>query len=209
MTLPEHMSNHWWWRPGWSVGRRFYAWHLVFEGQADVHRFADRYRAALVGVDGLDPIPDQWLHLTMQGIDFTDEIDKSSVDDIVTAARERLAAVPVFDLTLSAPVLDPEAVLVPVQPHEPVRAVRDAIRAAVGDVLPAVPEKTEGFRPHVSLAYSNSDGPAAEIGTVLAAVDVPPATAHITSAELIVLHRDNRMYEWKPYAQVTLGRART
>ncbi|MEW1723357.1 2'-5' RNA ligase family protein [Streptomyces sp. NPDC093109] len=198
------MSNHWWWRPGWSTGSRFYTWHLTFDGQLDVHRFADEYRTSLAGADGLDLIPDQWLHLTMQGIGFVNDIDRADVDAVVDAARHRLAAVPPFDLKLSAPILDPEAVLVPVRPHEPVCAVRDAIRAAIGDVL-EVPEKAEGFRPHVSLAYSNSDGPAAAIGSVLGAVDVPPATARIASAELIVIHRDNRMYEWETYARVPLG----
>lgn len=204
-TRPEYMRDHWWWRPGWNVGRRFYTWHLTFGGQKDVHRFAGQYRTALAGAEGLDPIPDQWLHLTMQGIGFIDEVDQADVDAVVDAARVRLAAVPAFDITLSAPILDPEAVLVPVQPGEPVRAVRDAIRAAIGDVLPEVPEKADGFHPHVSVAYSNNEGPAVSIEQALGATDVPPAAAHIESAELIVLHRDNRMYEWEPYARADLG----
>jgi 2'-5' RNA ligase len=204
-TRSEYMRDHWWWRPGWNVGRRFYTWHLTFGGQEDVHRFAERYRAVLPGDGRLDPIPDQWLHLTMQGIGFIDEVDRADVDAIVDAARVRLAAVPAFDIALSAPVLDPEAVLVPVHPGEPVRAVRDAIRTAIGDVLPEVPEKADGFRPHVSVAYSNSDGPADSIGQALEAANVPTAAAHIDSAELIVLHRDNQMYEWEPYASVGIG----
>lgn len=83
--------------------------------------------------------------------------------------------------------------------------VRDAIRAAIGDVLPEVPERAEGFRPHLSVAYSSSDGPAAPIHEALAAVTAPPAAARIRSAELIVLHRDNQMYEWAPFARVPLG----
>ncbi|MEV7817790.1 2'-5' RNA ligase family protein, partial [Streptomyces flaveolus] len=31
------------------------------------------------------------------------------------------------------------------------------------------------------------------------------AQARITSAELIVIHRDNQMYEWEPFATVPLG----
>ncbi|WP_326811615.1 2'-5' RNA ligase family protein [Streptomyces scopuliridis] len=199
------MRNHWWWRPGWNVGRRFYTWHLTFGGQKDVHRFAEQYRTALAGAEGLDLVPDQWLHLTMQGIGFIDEVNQADVDAIVEASRARLAAVPAFDITLSAPILDPEAVLVPVQPEQPVRAVRDAIRAAIGDVLPEVPEEAEGFRPHVSVGYSRSEDRADAIGQALDAADVQPAAARIESAELIVIHRDNRMYEWEPYARVELG----
>ncbi len=121
------------------------------------------------------------------------------------AARTRLAAVPAFDLRIGPEVLDPEAVLLHVHPDGPVRAVRDAIRDAIGDVLGEVPEKAEGFTPHVSVAYSAGDGPAEPIARALAGLDLRPAQARISSAELIVIHRDNQMYEWEPFATVLLG----
>lgn len=201
----ETMRNHWWWRPGWTVGRRFYTWHLTFEGQADVQRMAGAYRAGLAGTGGLTPIPDRWLHLTMQGVGFVGEAEENKVRSVVEAAGVRLAKVPAFDLEIGPAILDPEAVLLRVQPDGPVRAVRDAIRAAIGDVLPEVPERADGFTPHVSVAYSAADGPAAPVADALAGLGVPPAMARITSAELIVLHRDNRMYEWESFAQVPLG----
>ncbi|WP_371655426.1 MULTISPECIES: 2'-5' RNA ligase family protein [unclassified Streptomyces] len=204
-TEPEHMRDHWWWRPGWSVGRSFYTWHLTFEGQPDVHRFAADYRAALGPVGGLDLIPDEWLHLTMQGLGFVGEFPESAATAIEQAARRRLAEVPAFEVTLNAPIVDPEAILVPVRPDAPVRAVRDAIRAAVGDVLPEVPERAEGFTPHVSLGYSHGTGPAEPYVKALATLDVEPARARISHAELILINRDDLMYEWTPFAKVPLG----
>ncbi|MFI9343309.1 2'-5' RNA ligase family protein [Streptomyces sp. NPDC052773] len=203
---PESMRNHWWWRPGWSVGRRFYTWHLTFEGQTDVHRLAGEYRAALAPLgDLLTPIPDRWLHLTMQGIGFVGEAKEPDVHAIVEVARERLAAVPSFDIRIGPVVLHSEAVLLPVHPDGPVRQVRDAIRASIGEVLGEVPEKAESFTPHVSVAYSAADGPAAPIMEALRELDPEPARARISSAELIIIHRDNRMYEWEPFATVSLG----
>lgn len=205
-TQQEAMRNHWWWRPGWSVGRRFYTWHLTFEGQEDVHRLATEYRTALAPLrDILTPIPDQWLHLTMQGIGFVGETSEHDIQAIVDAAHTSLAAVPAFDLQIGPAVLDPEAVLLHVHPDSPVRAVRDAIRNAIGDVLGEIPEKAEGFTPHVSVAYSAGNGPAAPIAQILASLDPAPARAQIASAELIVIHRDNHMYEWEPYAKVPFG----
>lgn len=204
---PAQMRNHWWWRPGWSTGRRFYTWHLVFDGQDDVHRLAAQYRDALEDVGGLSLIPDQWLHLTMQGVGFVGEVPEHDVERIVEAARTRLAAVPAFDIELGADpvVLDPEAILFPVKPAEPVAQVRTAIRTALGDVLAEVPESAEGFRPHVSVAYSAADGPVAPIEQALATVDAQPARARIATAELIVLHRDHRMYEWETHTRLNLG----
>ncbi|MFC8671493.1 2'-5' RNA ligase family protein [Streptomyces griseorubiginosus] len=205
-TQTETMRNHWWWRPGWNVGRRFYTWHLTFDGQDDVHRLAAEYRSALAPLgDVLTPIPDRWLHLTMQGIGFVGETKEQDVNSIVDAARARLAAIPAFDLQIGPEVLDPEAVLLRVRPDDPVRAVRNAIREAIGDVLGEVPEKAEGFTPHVSVAYSAGDGPAEPIAQILSGINLTPAQARISSAELIVIHRDNQMYEWESFANVPLG----
>ncbi|MGA5506049.1 2'-5' RNA ligase family protein [Streptomyces umbrinus] len=205
-SQPDTMRNHWWWRPGWSVGRRFYTWHLTFEGQDAVHRLAAEYRSALAPLgDALTPIPDQWLHLTMQGIGFVGEAKETDVHAITDAVRIRLAAISAFDLQLGPAVLDPEAVLLHVEPDGPVRAVRGAIREAITDVLGEAPEKAEGFTPHVSVAYSAGDGPAEPIAHVLAGLNVTPAAAHISTAELIVIHRDNQMYEWETFAKIPLG----
>lgn len=205
-TQPETMRNHWWWRPGWSVGRRFYTWHLTFEGQDDVHRLAAEYRSALAPLGPtLTPIPDKWLHLTMQGVGFVGETKEADVHVIAEAAGARLAAVPAFDLQVGPETLDPEAVLLHVHPDGPVRAVRDAIRAVIGEVVGEVPEKAEGFTPHVSVAYSTGDGPSSPVAEVLTGLNVTPATAHISSAELIVIHRDSQMYEWESFANVPLG----
>ncbi|MGW5683726.1 2'-5' RNA ligase family protein [Nonomuraea sp. NPDC003754] len=202
----EQMANHWWWRPGWKQGRRFYAWHITFDDQPEVHRLARHYREGLAGVPGLDLVPDQCLHLTMQGLGFVDEVPEEDVHAIIKAATTRLAGIPPFDITLDRPRVTPEAIRWEAAPADPPAAVRDAIRAAIDDVWPHVPEPAEGFAAHVSIAYSNADGSAGPVSTALAAIDTPPAVARIGSAELIVLGRDRQMYEWETFATVPLGR---
>lgn len=205
MTEPSRMADHWWWRPGWSTGRRFLTWHLTFEGQSEVHRLAADYRRTLAEVPGLDLIPNQWLHLTMQGLGFADEVSTKDVEAVVDAARSRLAELPAFDVTIDRPTVTPEAIRWEAAPGEPVAAVRLAIRAAIADVWPLVPEREDGFGPHISIAYSNADVPAAPALGAVAAAPSAPATARISSAELILLGRDRQMYEWEPLATVPLG----
>ncbi|MFE9608739.1 2'-5' RNA ligase family protein [Streptomyces sp. NPDC006012] len=205
-THPANMRDHWWWRPGWSVGRRFYTWHLTFEGQDDVQQLASEYRNALAPLgDVLTLIPDRWLHLTMQGIGFVGEVKEQDVRAIVDAARPRLGAVPAFDARIGPVVVDPEAVLLPVHPDDAVCAVRDAVRGAIGEVRGDIPEEAGGFRPHVSVAYSADYGPAQPIIQALDGVGVVLAQARVSKADLIVIHRDNHMYEWEPFATVHLG----
>jgi hypothetical protein len=39
----QAMRDHWWWRPGWGVGRSFYTWHITFDDQPAVDRLAAEY----------------------------------------------------------------------------------------------------------------------------------------------------------------------
>lgn len=198
------LMNHWWWRPGWREGRRFYTWHLTFQDAPEVHRLAADYRRALAPVPGLTLVPDQWLHLTMQGLGFVGEVKERDVDAIVALAAVHLTDVQPFELLLTRPTITPEAIRWDPDSTGPA-AVRDAIRAAIGQVWPQVPEPAKDFGAHLTIAYSSADGPDTAVRAALDAVNVPPATARITAAELIVLNRDHRMYEWTTRARVPLG----
>ncbi|RLV08552.1 hypothetical protein CTZ27_07095 [Streptomyces griseocarneus] len=199
------MANHWWWRPGWREGRRFYTWHFTFQGAAEVHRSAAEYRQALQDVPGLDLVPDRWLHLTMQGLGFVDEVAEEDVRAIVDAASARLRSVPAFELTLHRPEITPEAIRWEAYPAPPPATVRDEIRDAIAEVWDVVPEAPGGFAPHVSIAYSSAEAPAAPVAEALERVRPEPAKVTLDSVELIVLGRDRRMYEWEEHARVPLG----
>lgn len=206
----DRLRNHWWWRPGWRQGRHFHACHLTFDNQPDLHNLIERYQNALRPFTGLDLIPRRWLHLTTQGIGYTDEITESEIDDIATVIRVRLNQLPTPVVSFQRPVVRQEAIYLPAEPPEPLAAVRTQIRAAIAEALGAerLPEQREqraGFRPHVSLAYSNCDQPAEPISHALSLVPANPVTVTITHASLLVLHRDQQMYEWTGEEQIGIG----
>lgn len=203
----EVMRDHWWWRPGWRVGRSFYTWHVTFDDQPAAHQLAADYTPIFEDVPTLDPIPVRWLHLTMQGIGFTDEVDRADVDAIVHAARDRCGELDPFTITLGPARVDPEALMLPVSPTEPIAHLRTTIRAAIADVwgLDNVPEDPDGFRPHVTLAYSNSAGSAAPISQRLREKVITSADITVHRVTLISLNRDRRTYQWTDVAAVELG----
>jgi 2'-5' RNA ligase len=96
----------------------------------------------------------------------------------------------------------------PVRPVEPLAAVRDTIRAAIGDVwsIERVPEAANGYRPHVSLGYSNSASPAEPIADALARHGERTAEVNVSAVSLIDLNRDRKAYEWIEIVKVPLGR---
>ncbi|MGH3697173.1 MAG: hypothetical protein ACRDRX_24855 [Pseudonocardiaceae bacterium] len=67
----------------------------------------------------------------MQGIGFTDEVDRADIDVIVDAARDRCAELAPFTIALGPGKVDPEALMLLALPAEPVIRLRAAIRAAI------------------------------------------------------------------------------
>lgn len=68
-----------------------------------------------------------------------------------------------------------------------------------------MPENADGLRPHVSLAYSNTAGPAEPIVQRLEAQSVTAAEITIHRAALIDLNRNHRTYEWTDIATADLA----
>ena len=83
--------------------------------------------------------------------------------------------------------------------------MRAALRAAIADVWSddQVPDTSE-WTPHVSLAYSNAAGPAEPYIAALASCTDTAETV-IGSVQLIVLGRDQRVYEWSTLADLQLS----
>jgi 2'-5' RNA ligase len=200
---PNHMADHWWWRPGWHAGRRMYTWHFTFEGQPAVADLAATYQEKLAALPGLVLVPARWLHLTTQGLAFTDEISGAEVDAVVGAAADRVRAIAPQQVALGPASVTPEAILLDVSPADGLAAVRRELRTAITAVLG--PDRLlEGadWTAHVSVAYSATDAPAAPYVDAVAAKETTDCV--ISSVDLIELNRDNRMYEWTLRATIPL-----
>jgi hypothetical protein len=182
-----------------------YTWHFTFDGQTALHELVDAYQQRLAGMPGLDPIPRQWLHLTTQGIGFTDEVPEADVDAIIEASRERLADVPRAVVKMGPAVVDPEVVRLEVRPVDALTPVRRALRDAIAVVRGAEQVgESDDWTPHVSVAYSNAAGP---MEPYLKVLDPPlePVSLEIPHVQLIVLERDTHLYQWQTRAVIALG----
>ncbi|MGB6162478.1 MAG: 2'-5' RNA ligase family protein [Pseudonocardiaceae bacterium] len=203
----HNLRNHWWWRPGWHEGRTFYTWHLTFANQPTVHRLTTAYQGALADVPGLDLIPTEWLHITMQGLGFTDEITKADAHTIAEAVRPLLADIPAPTLVFHRPTLRSEAIALTPRPADAIRLIRARIRDAIGHVWNPnnIPETADGYEPHLSLAYVNTPISAATLRKALDTISPEPTNATLTTASLITLERTGHLYHWTPFAVLYLG----
>ncbi|MFI7517545.1 2'-5' RNA ligase family protein [Micromonospora echinofusca] len=204
-NLPT-LTEHWYWRPGWHAGRHFYTWHLTFQQQPALHHHVTNLQQQLAPLPGLDLVPLDGLHLTTQGIGFTDEVPDNDIHAIVAEARQRCATLPPLELSLGPVDPDAEGIGLLVQPWNPVERVRTTIRAAIAAVWPVVPEPADEFRPHVTIAYSGAPAPTAPIRARLTELrHLPPVPATIDEVSLIALRREDRTYRWSTVATAPLN----
>jgi 2'-5' RNA ligase len=201
----SQVAYHWWWRPGWEVGRRFYTFHVTFSDGPAVQSLAAKARERLARQPPLDLVPEEWLHLTMQGVGFADEVSDSDLSAVVSAARNELAVVSPVTVMIGPPVVASEGVTCWASPPRALDPVRDAVRAGIAGAWgpERVPETAE-WSAHVSVAYAAADGPGDPIEAALDGLsDVAEAT--IRTVDLIRLRRDQRVYEWDTVASLPLG----
>lgn len=206
-TDADALADHWWWRPGWKVGTRFYAWHLTIEDQPQLQMLIQAYQQQLSHLASVDIVPTEWLHLTTQGLGHLADVPDDQRNLIIDAVRRKLAKLPPATVTFHRPVLHREAVVLPPTDPRPLVAVRTAIRAGIAEVwgLDQVPDQPDGFRPHISAGYMNAPGNPSPLRHAVDQVDVPPLTVTLHNASLILMHRDHRMYEWTTTATASIG----
>jgi 2'-5' RNA ligase len=202
----DRTIDHWYWRPGWRIGRRFYTWHLTFEDTPEVQRLATLYQSK-IDLPFLDPVPLDGLHLTLQGIGFTDEVGHDDLAAMSAAAQVRCAELAPMELRIGPADADEQGVPLALRPWEPLRELRAALRHAIADVWGSerVPDAAEGFHPHITVFYSNAIADPTPLRERLTELrDTPPVRATIRRVSLIELGRDDKVYRWSTVANVAL-----
>jgi hypothetical protein len=151
-----------------------------------------------------------WLHLTMQGIGFTDEVSDRKINAITTRITERFAKLPRPLVTFARPAIRTEAIYLPASPANSFDELRSSAYGAIADVIgpersPEPPWEMPQYRPHVNIAYVNSAGPAQPYIEALRKKTPEPVTVPIRSAAILTFHRDNRMYQWTTAVRLPIG----
>jgi len=207
---PEHttMADHWWWRPGWQVGTRYYAWHLTQEDQPALVSLAGTLRGALRAFPALDAIPDPWLHMTLHGVGHVQDVEPAARDQVIDGVARRLRRFGPISAAFASSYVGREGVMLLPEDPAPFTALVQELRAGTAEALGIPEDGSRPFWPHVSIAYSSAPADAAPIRAASEAAEPDePAPATYRRVSLIRMHRDHRMYEWETVAEVPLGGA--
>jgi 2'-5' RNA ligase len=204
--LPAEMTNHWHERPGRRPGRDLYHWHMLFHDQPRVHELVADAQKKLAGLDGLDMIDMPWLHMTTYVVGFADEVADSAIQAMTAGARQRLSRVAPVGVTLGRVFYASNAIVLPVEPPDALSEVHDAVRAATHAAGCEGHSATDPWLPHVSVAYSHATMPAAPVIAALGRW-LPKTEIVIRSISLVAQTQVGRSWQWRPVAEIHLGRA--
>ena len=201
----DEFSDHWQWRPEWTVDRPCLLWYLTFENQPRLWQLAERLQRRLDGVSSVDPVPPPWLHLTVEDVAFVDEIAPRQVEDLVEAAASALVGWSAPPLVLGPVAAMSSALVLEAAPRQDLHDLRDRLRACTS--VAVGPDNVRGprhFAPHVSFAYVNARcdphhvlEPIGDLGEERVVVSVPRLT-------LAAVTRRNRHYQWIARAALEL-----
>jgi len=196
------LHDHWVDMPEWSPGRRLWAFYMTFDEADALHARIRSDQAALAGVAGLDMIPPQRLHMSVQGVAFQDLVSDRQIEQLATTVGSILAERRLPLLQAGPAMNDYDAVGLPIHPAKEIVALRDLIRLVAAEQIGPeqiyqLPESEEGFVPHVSIAYAHREITGPELAAGLAGTDQAMTTFEARYLSLVALRRADRAWFWE------------
>jgi len=203
--FPREMADRWHSRPEPEPGQAQLYWHILMNDQPEVRALAALAQQRLARFPGLHFTPLEWLHSTVHMVGLADDIEVSSIDQMIRLTRQRLHKIPPISVSFGQVLYHPEAVTLGMQPVGALDslfdAVRDAARSAVGRPGDAV---TTRWPPHVTVAYSTAFQAAGPIITALGR-ELPDCNVTVSSISLIAQQGAERQWDWRSVAEIQLG----
>jgi 2'-5' RNA ligase len=201
----DEVTDHWQWRPEWTVDRPCLLWYLTFENQPRLWQMAERLHSRLERVTTVDPVPSPWLHLTVQDVAFVDEIAPRQIDDLVEAAASAIVGWAAPPLVLGPVTLFGTALVLEAGPRRDLRELRDRLRACTA--VAVGPDKVRGpqhFKPHVSFAYINARCDSRQVLEPIEGLGEERVVVSVPRLTLAAVTRRNRHYQWIARATLDL-----
>ncbi len=190
------MTNHWD-RPGWRPGRAAYYWYLSFRDQPEVQALAEQCQSAF-DAPHFDFIEPTDLHMTLERIAFTDEVDGNAQWSAEKNARTALRTFGAMQFQVGPLTGSRGALSFSASPTDRLHELRSRLLTATHSAGFALDvSASDSFRPHVGIGYCNRTVDALPIiEQVRALRALPPVDVCISKLTLVELTRNERSYTW-------------
>ncbi|MCG5220316.1 2'-5' RNA ligase family protein [Streptosporangium sp. KLBMP 9127] len=196
--LPVEMVDRWRDRAEPQPGEGTFYWHMLVGRYPQVRAIAREAQDRLTQFSGLHFTPAKWLHMTALAVSSTDSMSLDQGHAILVETSRLLATAPPIPVTLSRILYHPQAIMLAAEPSALLQPVRDAVQSAT-QAITGRQGNTEGptaWTPHVTIAYSTADQPAAPLIDALGR-RLPPCDVTIDSVSLVIQHGPERLWDWQ------------
>ncbi|MFI6317351.1 2'-5' RNA ligase family protein [Nonomuraea sp. NPDC050556] len=203
------MANRWELRRSLMLppGQGLLYWHVLLGDEPDAVAIVQEAQARLGGLSGLDLVPLTHIHLTVLVAGYSHEITSAQVDEMAREAGRELAEAEPISVTLGRVLYHPEAIILAAQPAERLAPLLEAARTATRAVTGQEGRLAhDSWTPHVTVAYSSANGPAAPIINALGK-RLPDREVTVHSLSLVAQDGPETTWEWQPLAEVRLDSA--
>ena len=177
-----------------------------------------RIRSVIASYPALSPVPDEWLHATVQAITGApaDGVSLHQRTEMVAALRRQVAGMAPFEVTAGAPIADQAGVLLDLDqdmPGEPFDMLSSGVRAAIGEIFGESALQHDPGPPHVTLGYASGPEDSGVVQAMLRR-QVRPGRApmRVDAVYLVDVIQDAALsqYRWRtPIAVIPLTGATT
>lgn len=200
------MRDRWQNRADTKPGQGAIYWHILLRNQPKALAMARGAQRQLSSFPGLHMTPLERLHITTLLVGSTNSISSQQTTRILDEAKRSLAGVQPIQVTLGHVLYHPEAVMLGVHPQralDPVlNGVRSGTRHAIGEEG-AINGAFSSWTPHITIAYSTADRPAAPIIDALGR-ELPNCSILIDAVSLVIQWGPERLWNWETLETVQL-----
>lgn len=203
--MPTQMRDRWASRDEPPAGQGTVYWHVLLNRYPEAVAAAMAVRDALDGIPGLHMTPEPWLHMTLFIAGTTDTIAPDRLSELVADVQDALREVPPIEVEVGRVLYHPEAIMLAVEPVEPLRRLRAVVMSGSGQSvsdLEAV--ETSGWIPHMTVAYSTVGQAAGPIIEALGK-SVPLQRFVLDHADLVVQWGPEQSWTWELSGMVEVG----
>jgi 2'-5' RNA ligase len=201
----ERTENHWA-RPDWTPDTRAYYWMLAFDSHHLIQltkQCQDR-----IAAPWFDLVPLDALHVTVGRIGFTDQVTPEIVRQVATAAQRQCDDLAPFNMEIGPLAGSRGALRFSISPWSSLLTMHRKLAEATTQVLDSqAVMDTRHFRPHLSIAYANTEVPLTTLrGVVRELRELPPVAVSISGVSLVELWRDGQTYRFDEVLRVGFER---
>ena len=196
--LPAQFTDRWGDRAARPSYQDAVCWHLLLGDKDAVRAAVAAAQRRLARFGGMHMTPVRWLHVTVLLAGSAAAIGEGDRNRMLARARVALGGVAPVTVRLGRVLYHPEGIALGVSSADALRPVLDAARTATRDVTGAdgSAEDSAGWLPHMTIAYSTGEQPAAPVIAELGRT-LPGCEVTIDQLSLVVQNGPEWLWDWR------------